>query len=46
MNNTQPKLPEKQEKKPDEKSGFFFSTSVKITDLSDNKVILQKRGDQ
>jgi hypothetical protein len=44
--NTQPTQPEKPEKKPDEKGGFFFSTSIKITDLTENKVIVQKRGDQ
>lgn len=38
------KLEEKQ-KKPNETGGFYFSSSVKITDPDTNEILLQKRGD-
>ena len=33
------------EKKPNEKYGFYFSSSVKIFDPITNEVLVQKRGD-
>lgn len=36
---------EVKEKKPNELGGFYFSSSVKITDPNTKEVILQKRGD-
>lgn len=32
--------------KPNEKAGFHFSTSIKITDPNTKEVLLAKRGDQ
>lgn len=33
------------EKKPNEVGGFYFSSSVKITDPNTNEVLVQMRGD-
>lgn len=48
MNNTQLPIQKAETKtpapKPNDAGGFVFSTSVKITDLTDNKIVLQQRG--
>ena len=33
------------EKKPNEVGGFYFSSSLKITDPNTNEVLVQMRGD-
>lgn len=42
---TSEKQPAMPEKKPNDVGGFYFSSSVKITDPNTNEVLLQKRGD-
>ena len=37
--------PEKSVKKPNENGGFYFSSSVKITDPNTKEVLVQMRGD-
>jgi hypothetical protein len=37
--------PEKPSKKPNENGGFYFSSSVKITDPDTKEVLVQMRGD-
>jgi len=39
------KQPEVQEKKPNEHGGFYFSSSVKITDPNTKEVLVHTRGD-
>ena len=39
------KTSQQSEKKPNETSGFFFSSSVKIIDPKTNEVLVQKRAD-
>jgi hypothetical protein len=34
-----------QEKKPNEHGGFYFSSSIKITDPNTKEVLVHKRGD-
>lgn len=34
-----------QEKSPDEVSGFYFSSAIKIFDPNTDEVLVQKRGD-
>ena len=36
---------ERQESKPNEHGGFYFSSSVKITDPNTKEVLVQIRGD-
>ncbi len=36
---------EKPEPKPDEKTGFIFSSVIKIFDPNTDEILLQKRGD-
>jgi hypothetical protein len=43
-NNTENTVPEEQ-KKPDETSGFYFSSFLKITDPETKEVLVQQRGD-
>lgn len=38
-------VPVKNEKKPNEVGGFYFSSFLKITDPNTEQVILEKRGD-
>ena len=38
--------PNSNEKKPNEHGGFYFSSSIKITDPNTKEVLVQKRGDQ
>jgi len=38
-------VPVKNEKKPNEVGGFYFSSFLKITDPNTGRVILEKRGD-
>ena len=38
-------LSKKQEPKPNENGGFYFSSSVKIYDPNTKEVLVQKRGD-
>jgi hypothetical protein len=33
------------EKKPNEQVGFFFSSSIKITDPNTNEILIQMRAD-
>jgi len=40
--NSEPNIPER---KPNEVSGFYFSSGVKIFDPNTKEVIVQKRGD-
>jgi len=35
----------KNEKKPDETGGFYFSSSIKIFDPNTKEILVQKRGD-
>jgi len=44
-NNESVSLIESQDKKPNESGGFYFSSSVKITDPNSKEVLLQQRGD-
>lgn len=37
--------PERPKSKPNEQCGFYFSSSVKITDPDTKEVIVQMRGD-
>ena len=37
--------PQVQEKKPNENGGFYFSSSIKITDPDTKEVLVQMRGD-
>jgi len=37
--------PERPSKKPNEHGGFYFSSSVKITDPNTKEVLVQMRGD-
>jgi hypothetical protein len=39
------KTPEKPAAKPNELGGFYFSSSLKITDPETNEVLVQMRGD-
>ena len=39
------KQPEKPGAKPNEHGGFYFSSSVKITDPNTKEVLVQMRGD-
>jgi hypothetical protein len=39
------KQPEKPGDKPNEHGGFYFSSSVKITDPNTKEVLVQMRGD-
>jgi hypothetical protein len=43
--NSENKLPVKQESKPNEHGGFYFSSSVRITDPNTKEVLVQIRGD-
>lgn len=48
MNNfteNDPKQQEVVEKKPNETGGFYFSSSIKISDPNTKEVLVQKRGD-
>lgn len=45
MNNETP-TPNNPIKKPDDIIGFYFSSSVKITDPETKEVLLQVRGDE
>lgn len=48
MNNKSEDLQEEQvqERVPDEQSGFYFSTFVKIYDPNTKEVLVQTRGDE
>lgn len=37
--------PKKQEKKPNENGGFYFSSFLKIYDPKTKEILVQKRGD-
>ena len=43
--NSENKSPESQEVKPNEHGGFYFSSSVKITEPNTKEVLVQIRGD-
>ena len=47
MNNTEPNKQEeiKQEKKPNEVGGFYFSSFLKISDPNTKEILVQTRGD-
>lgn len=46
MNNKhESEIKDTETRKPDETSGFYFSSSVKIFDPNTEEVILNKRGD-
>ena len=47
MNNTNNVLPEdkKQDKKPNEVGGFYFSSFVKVTDPNTQEILVLVRGD-
>jgi len=45
MEENKEQSPESQEKKPNEHGGFYFSSSVKITDPNTKEVLVHKRGD-
>jgi hypothetical protein len=38
-------LTRKQESKPNENGGFYFSSSIKIYDPNTKEILVQKRGD-
>ena len=38
-------LKKETEKKPNELGGFYFSSSLKITDPNTKEILVQKRGD-
>ena len=49
MNENNDKKPQQEQKpavkKPDEYSGFYFSSFLEITDPETNQVLVEKRGD-
>lgn len=46
MNNSKKKVNQNvPERKPNENFGYYFSTSIKITDPNTKEVLLHKRGD-
>jgi len=45
MNNNKSEKPEPKEAKPNEDSGIYFSSSLKISDPDTKEVLVQMRGD-
>jgi len=45
MNTNTPKPQEIKSPKPNDQAGFYFSSSVKITDPNTKEILVQKRGD-
>ena len=43
--NTEQYTTERPGPKPNEIGGFYFSSSIKITDPNTNEILVQKRGD-
>lgn len=44
-NKTETNVPQDEEIKPNETSGFYFSSFLKITDLETKEILVQTRGD-
>lgn len=45
QSNSEPKKEQEVEKKPNEFGGFYFSSSLKISDPNTKEVLVQIRGD-